>query len=524
MSAFKAEEREIQMKKSQLKAGAVLSYSQMVLNVLVGLFYTPVMLQLLGRAEYGLYNTVSSTIAMLSILSMGFNSSYIRYYARYKAVKNTQGINTLNGLFLIVFSVIGLVALLCGLFLSFHLELVFDQGLTAAEYKIARVLMLMLTVNLAISFPMSTFTSIISAHERYVFLKLMGMLKTVLSPMLTLPLLLMGYRSIAMVAVTLVVSLVTDLIYFLYARKKLQVKFAFRGMEKGILWNLLIYSSFIAINIVVDQINSNMDKFLLGRFVGTEEVAVYAVGYTLYHYYMFFSLGVSSVFSPRIHKIVYATEKDSLDQKQQLTDLFIRVGRIQFLILALVASGLFFFGMEFVVMWADEGYRNAYYVALLLMIPATVPFIQNVGIEIQRALNRHYFSSICYLLMAMVNLVCSIYLCQRYGAVGSAAGTALAFLLANGLIMNIYYHKRCNLDMLRFWKEILSLGPGLILPVAAGCVMKHFWSFYRFPAFAAGVLAYVMVYGISMWLLGMNAYEKQLIRDAVSKITRKIKR
>lgn len=512
-----------EMKNSQLKAGAVLSYSQMVLNVLIGLFYTPVMLQLLGRAEYGLYNTVSSTISMLSVLSLGFNSSYIRYYAKYKAVKDTQRIHALNGLFLIVFSVIGFVALLCGLFLSFHLELVFDQGLTESEYETARVLMLLLTVNLAISFPMSTFTSIISAHERYVFLKLMGMLKTVMSPLLTLPLLLMGYRSIAMVAVTVVVSLVTDAIYFGYARKKLNVKFAFRGIEKGVLWNLLVYSSFIAINIVVDQVNSNMDKFLLGRFVGTEEVAVYAVGYTLYHYYMFFSLGISSVFSPRIHKIVYSTDLDSADQKKQLTDLFVRVGRIQFLILALVASGLVFFGMEFITMWADEGYRNAYYVALLLVIPATVPFIQNIGIEIQRALNRHHFSSICYLIMALINLVCSVYLCQLYGAVGSAAGTALAFVLANGVIMNIYYHRRCNIDIVRFWKEICRLALGLILPIGAGCVMKNFWSFYEFPAFAAGVLAYVCIYCASMWLVGMNTYEKHLITDAVSKITRKKK-
>lgn len=508
------------MRYNQLKLGAALSYIQMAVNVLVGFFYTPVMLRLLGQAEYGLYNTVASTISMMSVLNMGFSSSYIRYYSQYKVRKDTQGIETLNGLFLIVFSVIGTVALLCGLFLTNHLHMVFAQGLTALEYETAGVLMVLLTVNMAITFPMLTFTCIISAHERYVFLKLMGIVKTLVSPFLTLPLLLMGYGSVAMAAVTVAVSAIVDLVYLVYARKTLRIKFRFHGFEKGIFANLLVFSSFIAIQIIVDQINNNMDKFLLGRFVGTEEVAVYTVGYTLYHYYMLFSVGVSSVFSPRIHKIVNATVLDVSEQRTQLTELFTRVGRIQFLILALVASGLVFFGKEFIILWADENYLDAYSVALLLIIPATVPFVQNVGIEIQRALNKHWFSSICYLIMALINLAVSIQLCQIYGAVGCALGTGISFLLANGLIINVFYHKRCNIDILKFWKNILRAALGLLVPVAAGCIMKYMWDFESWYAFFLGVVIYTAVYCGSMWLVGMNSYEKNLARSILVRFSK----
>ena len=68
----------------QIKVCALLSYFQMFINVVIGLVYTPVMLRLLGQTEYGLYNTVSSTISMLTVLNLGFNGSYIRYYAKYK--------------------------------------------------------------------------------------------------------------------------------------------------------------------------------------------------------------------------------------------------------------------------------------------------------------------------------------------------------------------------------------------------------------------------------------------------------
>ena len=199
------------MKSNQLKAGTILSYAQMLLGIIVGLVYTPIMIKLLGQSEYGLYVTVSSTITMLTVLSLGFNSSYIRYYSRYKKDNDYESIYKLNGLFLLIFLIIGAIALLCGLFLSFNLELVFDTGLTFEEYKIARVLMLLLTANLAVSFPMSVFQCIISAHERFIFLKLLGAVKTVLSPIVTLPILLLGYKSIAVVAVSVSLTLITDI-------------------------------------------------------------------------------------------------------------------------------------------------------------------------------------------------------------------------------------------------------------------------------------------------------------------------
>lgn len=156
---------------NQLRSGSLLTYVQMTLNIIVSIAYTPFMLRILGKSEYGLYSTVASTIAILSVLSLGFGGSYVRYYILYRKEKADDKIARLNGLFLIVFSIIGLIALACGLYLTFHLEMVFKTGLTDAEYHTARILMLLLTANLAVSFPMSVFSNIISAQEQFVFLK-----------------------------------------------------------------------------------------------------------------------------------------------------------------------------------------------------------------------------------------------------------------------------------------------------------------------------------------------------------------
>lgn len=505
--------------KNQLKIGSFLSYLQMACNVIIQLAFTPVMIRLLGRNEYGLYNTVASTIAMLTVLSLGFNSGYIRYFSIYKKRGDKESISKLNGLFLCIFLIIGIVALICGIVLSFNLDLVFDKGLTLAEYKKARILMLLLTLNLAISFPMSVFQNIISAHERFIFLKLLGMIKTVFSPLISLPLLLAGFRSITMVSVTVAVTFFVDFMYLVYVLFKMKEKFVFGRLENGIFKSLFTYTIFIAINTIIDQINWNIDKLLLGRFRGTAEVAIYSVGFTLYQCYMLFSTSVSGVFTPRIHKIVNSTKNNIQMQKKELTELFVKVGRIQFIILGLISTGIVFFGKFFIVnIWAGEGYDNAYYVALLLVIPASIALIQNLGIEIQRAENKHRFRAIAYLIMALINLMISIILCQLYGAIGSAIGTAISLVVANGLVINIYYNRRCNIDIPQFWKNIARVSIGLIIPVSVGIMMLKCYEINSLLKFVIGVLGYTFIYCISMWLFGMNKYEKELIVGPVRKI------
>ena len=71
------------MKNNKLKIGAILSYVVIFLNIIVGLVYTPFLIRSLGQSEYGLYSIISSIIAYLTVLDMGFGNAIIIYTARY---------------------------------------------------------------------------------------------------------------------------------------------------------------------------------------------------------------------------------------------------------------------------------------------------------------------------------------------------------------------------------------------------------------------------------------------------------
>src|SRR5690625_694668 len=218
---------------------------------------------------------------------------------------------------------------------------------------------------------------------------------------------------------------------------KLKMHFSFKKFDIKLMKEMTVFSSFIFVNMIIDQINWNLDKFILGRFHGTVSVAVYGLAAQLNTYYKQLSTAVSNVFIPRVHRIVSKGNPDT-----ELTHLFTRIGRIQFIVLSLIASGIVFFGRPFINFWAGSEYDGSYGVALLLILPITIPLIQNIGIEIQRAKNMHRFRSIVYFFIAVLNLIVTIPLSSRYGAIGAATGTALSLLLGNGLLMNWYYHAK----------------------------------------------------------------------------------
>jgi len=511
------------MKNKQLILGSILSYAQQIVSVLLGLFYTPFLLSSLGKSEYGLYSTVLASISMISILNLGLSNGYIKYYSIYEKENNQRKKYNLNGLFLTIFSTLGIIALIIGLFISNNLTIIFKNGLSNEEYKIAKILAILLSVNISLSFPSSVFSSIIIAHERFVVSKLIGMFSSVLAPCLTIPLLIAGYKSVVLVSVSLLISIISNIFIICYVVLHLRERFIFNEFEKGLLKSLIIYILPITINILIDQVNLNIDKILLARFRGTSDVAVYNVGYTLYGLYISLSVAISGVFVPRIHAIVNRNNGKKDNLSNELTKLFIRVGRIQFELLLLVISGFIFFGMDFItVHWVGTGYKESYYVFLLLAIPATVPLIQNLGIEIQRAENKHQFRSIVYGLMAIVNLIMSIFLCQKYGAIGSAIGTAISFVLCNGIIINIYYHKKCYINIIEFWRNILKIVISVCPTIIIWLLIRNYFNLSSILEFILGIVIYTLLYCGFLWMSGMNEEEKELIKNCIIAIKRKL--
>ena len=200
---------------NQLKAGAALNYVVILLNIAVGLLYTPYMLRMMGQSEYGLYSLVASVIAYLTVLDLGLGNAVIRYTAKFRAEGKTKEQYEMFGMFLVLYSIISVVALIGGMGLYLNVDTMLGSTMTEMELSRARIMMLILVFNLVFTFPMSIFSSIMSAYERFVFPRTINIIRVILNTAVMIALLEMGYKAFAMVILQTICNLATLLINFI---------------------------------------------------------------------------------------------------------------------------------------------------------------------------------------------------------------------------------------------------------------------------------------------------------------------
>ena len=501
--------------KQQISKGVLLSFIAQGIAVLVNLIYTPLMIRILGQGEYGLYQLVQSVANYMNLMNFGFSGAYISFFAREKARGSEEGIAKLNGMFLRIFVLISLFCIAIGLFLVAHIQILGNR-LTAADFVVARYLMVVLTLNIAFSFLNTIFTVFIAANERFVFKQSVNILINVLIPLLNLPLLLLGFGSRGVVTITLALTLLRLLLNMNYCRSRLKMRFAFGEFDKKLLSVLVGFTFFIFLSDIVDQLNTNVDKFLLGRMISKEAVAVYSVGFELSTYYTFCSWVIPEMFIPEANRVAIE-EHDN----RKLMELFTRIGRYNNMILLLVLTGFILVGKPFIKLWVGVGYESSYFVALVLILAFYIPSVQTLGVNIQNAKNMHRPRSVIYFAIACMNIVLSIFLIRRWGVVGTSLGTFIAMAVGAGVAMNLYYHYRIGLNVCYFWKRLLHW----TLPAGALCLAMHILlrriNIQTWPQLLLCVVVYSAVYIALLYLLELTAGEKTVLKTKWSHLVHK---
>lgn len=501
------------MNLNQRKTGALLSYVSIILNTLLTLFYTPIILRYLGDAEYGVYELTASLVAYLGLLSLGFGSAYVRFYYRYKIKNDDLGISKLNGLFMIVFLIMSIISIILGFILIINLDVILRGKLTINEIELSKKLMSILVINVALTFPTSVFESFISANEKFIFQRILMLIRLILSPVLGIPLLMVGFKSVGLVIVTTFISLFAFISNGYFAIKKLSMKFNFSNLDKKLLKAISVFSGFIFLSMITEQINWSVDKFVLGKFVGSVSVTIYAMGSIIYRAYQQLASSVVTVFVPQVNKMVAQGDNDF-----EITKLFAKISRIQLYILMLILLGFFAFGKYFVSkIWLDDTYIDSYYVAIILMASSLLSLIQAIGVDIQRAKNLHKFMSVVFFIVALSNFFISIPLAIKFGPIGSALGTAFTVTIGNGIIMNIYYQKKIGIDIKYYFKEIFNVIKGMLPSMILAYIFFKIEISSIFY-FIILIIIFVIFYGVSLWIFSMNDFEKNLFLKPIKKI------
>ncbi len=471
------------------------------------------MLGLLGKSEYGLYKLSSSLTSYLSLVSLGMGAAITRYLIKARQEEGRGAEEKMLGLFVTIFRIISIIAVILAIVLIAIVPNWYGSALDDVEIKRMRLLMLIMSANMALSFLMSPYVSVVTANERFVFMQSMNLFSTCIIPIINILVLYLGFASIGMALSSLVIQLLIRAAYLFYSKNCLGIYPHFSRQSFGQLKEIFVFSFWIFVGSIVEQLYAATDTALIGAVpsLGTEGVAVYNVGTVFSGIVLTIAVGISGMLAPKTNKMVFAGATN-----KELTDFAIKIGRIQAFIIALIIFGFVAFGRPFIHFYVGDIYLESYEVALMIMIPYMIPIVQNVFLNIVVAKNKHRFRSIVYLIIAVINVLGTWLLIRKIGVKGASLMTGVSLVVGQGIMMNWFYSYKLGLEIKRFWRAVLPIYffP-FLMSVLVLWIMNRIVNFYDIRLLFSGILIYAIVYFLFNWSYMMTSEEKNMLHDII---------
>jgi len=494
---------------SQLKKGVILSYLTIILTNIIGLILTPFIIRSLGNAEYGLYTLIGAFVGYISVMDLGLNDSIVRYVSKYRAEKDKTGEERFLSTTMLIYAVISILVIVIGSILFWNLDMIFGNSLAPQEMAKAKVMFVILIFNIALTLPGGAFTAICNGYEHFVFPRTINIVRYIVRSAMVVCLLVLGGDAISLVVLDTIINLLVIIVTAFYVFTKLSARFKLSQFEFPLVKEIFSYSIWIFVLTLVYQFQWHGGQVILGIKTNTVTVAIYAVGILLGTYYGAFASAINGVFLPRAMQMVVQNSN-----AKELTAMTIKVGRITLLILFAILGSFFLFGQQFIHLWVGDSYKDAWMIAILIMLASTNILVQSFVDSTLRARKLFRFKGLTYITLIIFGTLFGYFLIGKFGSLGMIIGICSSWLLSQ-LIVTFYFKYKLGFQIRNFYFSLFNR----IIFVFFGVMICGFFFNYleliNWTGLIIKILIFMILYSISMYFIGMNSFEKGIIRNLV---------
>lgn len=500
----------------EIKGGALLSYATIFATNIVGIVLTPYIIKSLGASEYGLYTMIGAFVGYLTVLDLGINNSIIRFVAKYRAEKDKKGEENFLAVSFIIYAIISLTIILFGSIGYLYLDELFGKTLTLEQLNKAKIMVVILIFNVAVTIPGGAFNAICMAYENFRLPKAINLVKYILRSILVVVILFYGGDSISLVIVDTIMNLIFIIAMAYIALYKLNVKIKYYSFEKTLAMSIFHYSIWVFVLALVNKLRWQFGQLVLGLNYETTIVAIYAVGITLGSYYGAFSSAISSLFLPKAMQMTVKSESPQI-----MTDTFIKISRISTYILFFILGGFILVGRQFIHLWVGDTFNEAYLFTVLIMIGLTFTLSQSFGNDLLQAKNKHRFRGIVILTATILGVAVGWYLSLSYGAIGLIS-SIVAFIFLERIVMWWYMNKELHINMINYFKDFSGQLVCFLIALLISYPLLGLISTTGWFGLLTKIILFSAMYSCCMYQV-MNTTEKRLVYDLIP-ATLKIKR
>ncbi len=497
---------------NQVRAGALVSYITIFFNVISGFIYTPWLINSLGDSDYGIYTLITSVMAYF-VLDFGMGAAITRFIAKYRVNNEPEKIDNLLGVTTKLYLAIdGIILIVMAAFYIF-MDKIYVSLLPSEIVKFENSFIIAGTVAL-LSFPLLPVNGIYTAYEKLYAQKLFDLVAKIITVVSVVSALLLGGNLYYVIFFNTFITFLVNLIKFINIKRSEKLRIDLKHKDKELAKQIFTFSSWVMIASIADRFFFTFIPSILGIVSNTTQIAIFAVAVSIENYTCLFASVLNSLFLPRVTAMV-----EKKESTEKITDLMIKVGRIQLIIVAAIVVLITTMGREFIVCWVGESKADAHISLIIILIPTLVHFCQAIGNEMIYATNNVKYRALVYIIGSLISTVLTFVLGGNFGAIGAAFGIGCGLLLSHVILLNIIYWKKLKLNIPRYFREcqLKMLTPMLITGIV-GLIITNIYPTTSLFLFMIKAGVWALVYFIVIWFIFLNKYEKNFMLEYVNKI------
>lgn len=493
---------------SQVRTGAIISYIGLGINILIGLIYTPWMIHSIGQDNYGLY-TLAMSIISLFVFDFGLSSAVTRYIAKYLAEGKPTKANDCLGLAYRLYLFIDLILFLVLVSVYFFIPQIYES-LSSDEIQKFKIVYIIASVFSILSFPFIPLNGILNASEKFIQLKLCELANKLIIVFSMSICLIMGYGLYALVLVNACSGLIMIILKIICVNKftAIRVNFHYNNSEEK--KELLKFSGWTTVISVSQRMIFNLAPSILGIMSGSSSIAIVGVAITIEGYIFAFANGINGLFLPRVSRILTT-------DRNLILPLMVKVGRIELMIISTMVIIFLCVGREFIQLWVGKSFSTAYICALLFILPSIIQMPQEIASTAIVAANKVKHQAYVFILMALTNLALAFIFTKLWGVIGLSISICIAYFVRT-LGMNVLYKRDLDIDIKTFFTQTYKpFFTPIIISIVIGIIINILINGDSWFIFITKTLILSFVIAVSMWRLGMNNCEKEMLTSFLRK-------
>lgn len=481
------------LNKNQIIKGFSSDVFWQITNTIAGFVAVPFILNYISSEIYGYWLAIVSVLTYLGIFDFSIGMSLTHSISSVSRNKSEK-LNSLINSGLIFLTILGFLILILGYILSLFVDHIFN---IPAIYKHDIIISFrLLILSLAVSLPLSVFSSILIGFNELFFEKNIKEGVRFFGILLSLVLIYKGYGVIGL-AISYLFTIISSGIILLLFSKYMHFKelvFSLHRYQKNTVKKLLSYGGLFQFGKIANTISYSADTVIIGIFLFGGEITVYTISSKLVMLIgIVFMSKLPIAFFPTLSKLFSLKEYDTI---QKITGSILSYT----LRIAIIGSIFIFFGnLSFVSLWVGPEYYagnnlNIVFISWLIIDA----FHRGTSVVIQASGKLNKWAGICCV-EAILNIILSVLLINQYGLLGIAISTTIARLITGVYFIKItcdIIGNNYSVFYSRIQKALLFSFPAILF----GLLFK-----YYFVTFASWIS--LSVFGLLLLVINISLIE-----------------